>query len=72
MLYSIIMPLMIAVLLPAFFMAGFYIGFQKGQNPNKPIIKSKSETTESQKRLETLAKNVANYQGNAEGQEAIK
>ena len=65
MLYSV----GVGLLLAAFFIGGFFFGATKGRNPDS--LRKKNKTSQDQKRMETLAKNVANYQGNSDGQEKI-
>lgn len=71
MLFEVI-AIILAVLIPFFFLFGFMCGVKKGQNPNAPIFEhKKSKKTAEQQRLEILSQNIANYTGNSEGQVKI-
>lgn len=59
---------LLAVLLPCFFLFGFYCGQRK--SVNAPIIPSKPKQKEPD-RLEILARNIANYSGDSSNQEKI-
>jgi hypothetical protein len=60
--YSVIIGAMFA----AFFVFGFFIGRE-----SPTMLKKKNKATENQRKLEKIANNVANYKGNAEGQEKV-
>lgn len=65
MLYSTVL---LAVLLPFFFLFGFYCGQRK--SIDAPIIPRRPKKREPD-RLEILAKNIANYSGDSSNQERI-
>lgn len=70
--FEMIIGIVLAILLSGFFLFGFFVGATKGRNPNAPLFKKSTNQTENQKRLQAIAENVANYQGNKEGQKVIK
>ena len=63
----------LAALLPVFFLFGFSCGAKKAHNPVAPIMPKvrKTKQSEEQKKLDTISRNIANYVGNSEGQERI-
>ena len=65
MLFEVTTALLI-LLLPCFFLFGFYFG----QRGNAPIFPSKPKKKEPD-RLEILARNIANYSGDSSNQEKI-
>ena len=67
MLFEVTTALLI-LLLPCFFLFGFYCGQRK--SINAPIIPSKPKKKEPD-RLEILARNIANYSGDSSNQEKI-
>ena len=65
MLFEVTTALLI-LLLPCFFLFGFYFG----QRGNAPLLPSKPKQKEPD-RLEILARNIANYSGDSSNQEKI-
>ena len=63
----------LAALLPVFFLFGFSKKKKKAHNPAAPIVPKvrKTKQSEEQKKLDTISRNIANYVGNSEGQERI-
>lgn len=71
MLYEITI-IILAVMVPVFFVLGFGIGVRKGINPSAPIIPKKpAQQTREQAKMEKLSRNITNYVGNSDGQEKI-
>lgn len=60
----------LAVLIPVFFLFGFYCGARKSVNPNAPLIPKKHEKQSD--RYEQLSKNISNYVGDSTNQVAIE
>lgn len=64
-----ITTVILALLLPFFFLFGFMCGAKKGINPNAPIFTpKKAKKSAEQVKNEKLSQNIMNYVGNGEGQ----
>ena len=65
-----VMNVILAIMLPCFFLFGFSVGARKSQDPSAPIIPKKPKKKKPDK-LEILARNIANYSGDSSNQEKI-
>lgn len=70
MLYEVTI-LVLAVLIPIFFLFGFYAGSKKAVNPQAPLIRKRKPEPKND-RYEQLSKNISNYVGDSTNQVEIK